>query len=258
MKVIILAAGQGTRLRPLTENMPKCMVPVCGKSLVERQIATMVACGIKEEDIYIVTGYREDVLKTHLNSHAVNFITNEQYMSTNMVCSLMCAAPVMEDDVVVSYGDIIYTPEVLNSLLHSEDPISVIIDDGWESYWKMRGEDWFSDAETLKLDPARGIVEIGQKPKTVADVQSQYIGLMRYRGKGLARVKDICIQAKARSEAGQALWHTTRDYAHMYMTDLLQALIDVGGQLTPVHIQRGWYEIDDPADLKLVEKELSK
>ena len=57
MKVIILAAGQGTRLRPLTDDRPKCMVEVNGRSIIERQLDTMHACGISDEDITIICGY---------------------------------------------------------------------------------------------------------------------------------------------------------------------------------------------------------
>ena len=62
MKVIILAAGQGTRLRPLTDEVPKCMVKLNSKSLIERQIESIKACGVLEQDIYILTGYKEEKL----------------------------------------------------------------------------------------------------------------------------------------------------------------------------------------------------
>lgn len=61
MKVIILAAGQGTRLRPLTDDRPKCMVEVNGRSIIDRQLNVMRACGIKDEDITIVCGYCNNI-----------------------------------------------------------------------------------------------------------------------------------------------------------------------------------------------------
>ena len=117
MKVILLAAGQGTRLRPLTDHCPKCMVKVKGRSLIERQLETMRTCGIKEQDIAIVAGYRSDVLKEALKDTEVRIIVNEKFETTNMVCSLMCAEALLqsERDILVSYGDIVYGQEVLQN-----------------------------------------------------------------------------------------------------------------------------------------------
>ncbi len=66
MKTIILAAGQGTRLRPLTDNCPKCMVEINGKSIIERQLEAINQCGIKDEDITTIAGYKNDVLQERL------------------------------------------------------------------------------------------------------------------------------------------------------------------------------------------------
>ena len=258
MKVIILAAGWGSRLRPLTDDRPKCMVEVKGKSIIERQLDTMRACGIKEEDITIVAGYRNDVLKSRFQDTAIHFIVNEEFETTNMVCSLMCARSLMEkeEDIIISYGDIIYGEPVFRKILEAKDDMSVIVDDGWQEYWSKRCENPLDDAETLMFDQDHYLTEIGQKTTELAKVQSQYIGLMRFKGDGLKVLLDLSAEAKRRSENGEILWRTGRTYAKMYMTDLLQGLIDEGSKLRAVHIQRGWYEIDDCDDLKVVEAEL--
>ena len=258
MKVIILAAGQGTRLRPLTDHCTKCMVEVNGKSIIERQLDTMHSCGIEDKDITIIAGYRNDVLKEKFKDTEINFIVNEEYENTNMVCSLMCARSLMEaeDDILISYGDIIYNKEVLGKILQSEENMSVIVDDGWYEYWSARCENPLDDAETLMSDDNDYLTEIGQKTSDLNKVQSQYIGLMRFKGEGLKAVLDLSAEAKRRSEVGEALWRTERTYAKMYMTDLLQGLIDEKHKLKAVHIQRGWFEIDDCDDLKVVESQL--
>ena len=87
MNTIILAAGQGTRLRPLTDDRPKCMVEINGKSLIERQLDTIRACGVQEEDITIVCGYCNDVLQNKFRNSNINFVVNSQYNTTNMVYS---------------------------------------------------------------------------------------------------------------------------------------------------------------------------
>lgn len=258
MKVIILAAGQGTRLRPLTDDRPKCMVEVNGRSIIERQLDTMRACGIRDEDIIIICGYCSDVLKSRFEDTGIRFIVNREYNSTNMVCSLMCARNLMEaeEDIIISYGDIIYGEPVFKKILEAQDDMSVIVDDGWYAYWSERCENPLDDAETLMFDDHDYLTEIGQKTTELAKVQSQYIGLMRFRGEGLRAMLALGAEAERRSSHGEALWRTTRNYAKMYMTDLLQGLIDEGNKLRAVHIQRGWFEIDDCDDLKVVESKL--
>lgn len=258
MKVIILAAGQGTRLRPLTDDKPKCMVAVNGRSIIERQLDTMHACGIQDEDITIVCGYCSDVLKNKLKDTNIHFIVNERYDSTNMVCSLMCARNLMEteEDIIISYGDIIYGKPVFDKILEAKDDMSVIVDDGWYEYWSERCENPLDDAETLMFDQDNFLTEIGQKTTELAKVQAQYIGLMRFKGEGIKAMLFLSEEAQRRSGNGEMLWRTNRNYAKMYMTDLLQGLIDEGHKLRAVHIQRGWFEIDDCEDLKVVETKL--
>lgn len=258
MKVIILAAGQGTRLRPITDDRPKCMVDVNGRSILERQLDTMHTCGIQDKDITIVAGYRADVLQNRFADTGIRIIVNEEYETTNMVCSLMCARGLMEeqDDILISYGDIIYNQKVLNKILASDEAASVIVDDGWYSYWSKRCENPLDDAETLMFDQDDYLTEIGQKTTELARVQSQYIGLMRFQGKGLSAMLDLAGEAEERTAKGIPLWRTDRTYQKMYMTDLLQGLIDEGNKLKAVHIQRGWFEIDDLDDLKVVESQL--
>lgn len=258
MKVIILAAGQGTRLRPMTDNCPKCMVKVNGTSIIERQLDTMYSCGIKQEDITVIAGYKNEVLKAALKGTSIQVIVNEEYETTNMVCSLMCARNLMEqeEDILVSYGDIIYSKEVLKKILDSLENISVVVDDGWYEYWSRRNENPLDDAETLMFDAEDYLTEIGQKTTELAKVQSQYIGLMRFKENGLKAILDVSKEAKERTATGISLWRTDRSYAKMYMTDLLQGLIDEGHKLRALHINRGWFEIDDVDDLKLVEQQI--
>lgn len=258
MKVVILAAGQGTRLRPLTDGMPKCMVEVNGKSILERQLDTMHACGIEDSDITVVAGYCSDALEEKLGCTGIRIIVNGAYETTNMVCSLMCAGDLMskEDDILVSYGDIIYDASVLGKILESDGEISVVVDDGWHEYWSERCDNPLDDAETLMFDDNDYLTEIGQKTDDLNRVQSQYIGLMRFRGDGLKSMLGLCAEAERRSIEGRRLWRTDRPYPKMYMTDLLQGMIDEGIKLKAVHIQRGWFEIDGMGDLRIAEARL--
>ena len=260
MKVIILAAGQGTRLRPLTDECPKCMVKINGKSIIERQLETMYSCGIKGEDITMIAGYRNDVLQNYLRNTGIHFIVNNEFETTNMVYSLMCARNIMESetDILISYGDIIYNKDVLGKILASTADSSVVVDDDWYEYWSARYESPLDDAETLMFDMEDCLTEIGQKTTELTKVQSQYIGLIRFKAEGLKAMLALSAEAQRRSDGSERLWRTSRDYSKMYMTDLLQGMIDEGKKLKTVHIHRGWYEIDNPEDLKIVESHLEE
>lgn len=255
MKVIILAAGQGTRLRPLTDDRPKCMVEIAGRSIINRILDTMKGCGIPEEDIYIVAGYKNEVLKRHLKKRRVHVLVNPDYESTNMVCSLMCAQTLMEheNDIIVSYGDIVYSEDIFKKILSAQDSTSVIVDDGWYPYWNMRNANPLDDAETLLYDESRFLTEIGQKTNDISRIQSQYIGLMRFRGQGLNDVLALCAGAKERGVLEAGPDRPVRSYSKMYMTDMLQGMIDIGKRLRAVPIDRGWFEIDCVKDLEIVE-----
>ena len=106
MKVVILAAGWGSRLKPLTDDRPKCMVEVNGKSIIERQLDVMRACGVNEKEITIIAGYRNDVLKSRFQGTEINFIVNSEFETTNMVCSLMCAKHQMEQEQDAAEGTV--------------------------------------------------------------------------------------------------------------------------------------------------------
>ena len=122
MKLITLAAGQGTRLRPLTDHVPKCMVEVNGRPILETQIETAKKAQIDE--MHVICGYCSDVIQ-------YDFVTkhlNPEYDTTNMVYSLFSAEEIMDDDVIISYGDIIYQASVLEKLRDSKADISVVVD----------------------------------------------------------------------------------------------------------------------------------
>ena len=100
MNAIILAAGEGKRLRPLTEDKPKCMIDLFGKPLIQRQIETFQACGIN--DISIVTGYCED----KITFDYVRYFRNNKYATTNMVETLFCAKDAIKDSTLVSRSEV--------------------------------------------------------------------------------------------------------------------------------------------------------
>jgi len=237
LKAIILAAGEGTRLRPYTLDRPKCLVEVDGRSLLDRQLAVLRAEGIQR--VVLIGGYREGMLRRDDTESRVN----PRYAETNMVWTLFCAEDALEGDILLCYGDIVYSREVLQALLRSKADIAVTIDLDWEAYWRARNEDPLDDAETLKLAEDGRILEIGQKPKSLAEIEGQYMGLMKFTAQGMQLLIKTFHDAKgAGSLRGKSL-------EKAYMTDMLQAMIDLGYRLESVPVRGGWVEVDTVSDL---------
>lgn len=110
------------------------------------------------------------------------------------------------DDVLISYGDIIYNEKVLKKILKSNADASIIVDDGWYGYWSESCENPLDDAETLMFDKNDYLTEIGQKTTDLSKVQSQYIGLMRFKNNGLRELLALSTKAEQQSEVGEVLW----------------------------------------------------
>jgi len=239
-RCIILAAGRGSRLHPYTADCPKCLTELGGTSLIERQLTTVRLCGI--EDIVIVTGYRADMLELG-GTHQVH---NAAWETTNMVESLFAAEDTFTNDIIVTYSDIVYEPRVLEALLGSEAPVSVIVDKAWRAYWEYRFDDPRSDAESLVIDDNGLISDIGNKVEDIDKIEAQYIGLMRFRGTGIQALRN----ARQSMYDAERAWKQKRPYKKAYMTDLLMEMILTGVSVTPVSVAAGWLEIDTVDDYK--------
>ena len=241
MRAVILAAGQGTRLRPLTDDRPKCLVDLCGVSLLERQADVLRRGGV--DDIVVVGGYLAD----RIAARGFRVVTNERYESTNMVASLFCAPARLDggDDVLVAYGDIVYEPRVLAAVAACRAPIGLAVDTAWRAYWSRRFADPLADAETLRLDADGNVVEVGKKPSGYDQIEAQYMGLLKVRADEAPRLDEVYrAMDRARRYDGQA-------YEKMYMTSFLQHLIDTGHRVRAVPTEGGWLEIDSLDDLRL-------
>lgn len=239
MRAIILAAGQGTRLAPHTDDRPKCLVELAGKSLLSRQLAVLAEEGIDE--ILLVGGYRADQLAAWPHT----LVVNHDFASTNMVHSLFCAQCALDgsDDVLIAYSDIVYEARVLRALLAAPGDIAVAVNTDWRALWQSRMDDPLSDAESLVMAPDGRLQEIGRKATDYAQIEGQYMGLIKVvaaQAPKLARVFDD--MAHLPRYAGAA-------HGNMYLTDFLQHLCDLDWPVHGVKIGGGWLEVDSVEDL---------
>ena len=241
MRVIILAAGKGTRLMPLTSDKPKCMVELNGKALIEYQLDLFAKFNVS--DTNVVTGYLEE----KIDFNRIKKFYNLQFDSSNMVATLFSANELFdgEDDILISYGDIVYNHKVLRAIEESSEKVNVVVDKDWRTYWEARMDDPLQDVETLKIGVNGDIEELGKKPNSYEDIQGQYIGLLKIR-------KDVVKQVKYYYyNLDQSATYDGQTFDNMYMTSFLQMIADNIIPLSPVYIEGGWVEIDEPSDLEL-------
>lgn len=242
-RAVILAAGFGSRLMPLTSDRPKGMVPLLGIPMLVRQVTTLQAQGV--HDISIVGGY----FSQKLESLGLPVIQNPAYETTNMVESLMCARALMDgtQDLIMAYGDIVYEPDVLQALLRERGDVVVTADLGWRDLWSARMEDYAADVETFRLRDDGGIAELGRRPRSLDEVEAQYIGLVRFPACSHARLLAFYDGLDRRGS------YDGQPFPKMYMTSFIQQLIDDGWNVRPALINHGWLEVDTLEDLRRYE-----
>ena len=219
MKAIILAAGQGTRLKKYTENLPKGMLEFMGKTIIERQIEMYRQCGI--EYIVVVKGFAAD----KINYPNVKYYLNRNYAKTNMVETMMSAKNEFDDEIIVSYSDILFEEQILRSMMGSTDDFTVAVDDSWKKYWKKRYGRIDFDTESLSIVEKGNIISPD----------------------GLKHMEDILEEAyrKYQDKPWQQSGKTVRK---AYMTDLLNAVIQTGRPVKANIFQNGWIEFDTNED----------
>ena len=129
MKAVILAAGLGSRLRPITDEVPKCMVPVNGIRIIDKQISNLVKNGIK--DIYVVDGYKAEVLASHLKEKYpfITIVSNPRYDVTNNMYSLYLTAQYVKgEEFLLMNSDVYYDSNVIEDILVGENISKIACD----------------------------------------------------------------------------------------------------------------------------------
>lgn len=235
MKALILAAGRGSRMGHLTEEVPKCLTHFAGKPLLEWQTNALRAAGIME--IGVVRGYRAHLLERP----DLTPFDNSRWAETNMVASLTCArAWLAADPVVVSYSDIFYPAAAVRALMAAPGDIAITYDPDWLAIWSRRFADPLSDAETFRTEDGR-VVDIGRKTISLDDIQGQYMGLLKFTPAGWAAVENYL----------GGLTPERQD--RLDMTSLLSGLIAADQKVQAVAVSGPWGEVDSKDDLDVYE-----
>lgn len=233
VKVIILGAGQGKRLLPLTEMVPKALLDVGGRSLIGRQIDAFVACGIKE--FVVVTGYGDGLMETALKEISsdlgiqVRTVFNPFYSVSDNLASCWMARHEMTGDFIQVNGDNIFKADLVAHLLSAPQAEVTVAINHKESY----------DADDMKvMMDAERVTEIGKRLPLEA-VDAEAIGFYLFRGDGGQKYADV-LDSMVRGPQGLKQWFVTAVAG-------LSKIVDVRAHAFDDY---EWAEVDFPADLQ--------
>jgi L-glutamine-phosphate cytidylyltransferase len=231
---IILSAGQGSRLLPLTEDRPKCLIDFAGKSLLAWQVDALAANGVR--DITVVTGFCSDRVEQELATMAnvsARALFNPFYHVADNLGSCWMAREGMRSDFIILNGDTLVSPAIVQRLLASSGyPITVTVDVK-PAY----------DADDMKVErQGDRLVAIG-KTLTAEQSNAESIGMLAFRGAGAGRFRQE-VEAMMRTPSGVSNWY-------------LRAIDRIApeGVVGTVSIEGlGWAEVDYPSDLVAAEQ----
>ena len=246
MKAIIVAAGPGKRLLPYTEDKPKCMLEVGGKTILQRTLTALRENRIT--DIVIVKGYRKDVI----NYPDIKYYYNPNYLENNILASLFCVEKEMKDGFIFSYSDILYHANIVQKLLQSQRDISLVVDTDWAQRYKGRTLHPVDEAELVVVKNHK-IVKIA-KFMNPDIAHGEFIGLAKFTRKGAEILIRNYRRIRTSQWCGFKKFHRFQDAVSIdkaYLTDMVQELIDRGYPIYNVDINGGWLEIDTPQDLQI-------
>ena len=241
MKAIIVAAGMGRRLRPYTDDRPKCLVEVNGKSILERQLDAYRAAGVDE--VYIVRGY----MKESIVIDGAKYFTNTDFANNNILASLFYAEPAMAGGFLFSYSDIVFRPEVVRTALTTDGDYALVIDRLWAEAYEGRVNHPVAEAEVARVEGGK-VTRVGKKTVPVELATGEFIGLAHFSAKAVEQMRERYHRRK--KELDGKPYGTAKTFQVAYVTDLLNDLIDDGVVMRPAFIDGGWREIDTVEDLE--------
>jgi L-glutamine-phosphate cytidylyltransferase len=235
MKAVILAAGQGTRIRSVHGEHPKCLIEVDETTILDHQLEALSMAGIN--DVSIVVGYEKEQIIAHVRSkelgynQRIHFIENPAFAITNNIYSLWLAIDWLRgDSFIVLNADVIFDSEILNSAVQPYAPISMIVDPLWRD-------------ETMKVIIEGDRVTRMSKKISQEEFNGTYIGITVF-SKSIQ--KNFFRKLNDLIAAGRV-----NDFFNIAVQELADEDVHVGYTSTD---GLAWAEIDDPLDLTFAQQ----
>lgn len=235
MKAIILAAGVGKRLWPVTQHRPKCLIEIGGQSLLHRYLESLASLGIPRANI--VVGYKQEMIRAAVegNSYGLNvsFLVNEQF-HRGSISSLWIARTVLDDDVIVMDADVLFHREILRRLVQSPYPNALLMDDSV----KQTGE------ECMVVAAGGRVIALTKKMPSRYDLAGEGVGFLKVRHADTPHVV-----ASLRTFVDRDAWQMEYEDALIGFFREVKVGYEVIGGLP-------WTEIDFPEDIEKAERDV--
>jgi phosphoenolpyruvate phosphomutase len=234
-RAIILAASQGPELGDLTQRRPKTMVPVAGQPLLHRLVGQLR--GEQVKDVVVVRGFARD----QVSAPDVRFVDNEEFEGTGELLSLSKAEEMIEGNVVISFGDILFRRYILRNLLLDAGDLVIVVDAAWRERSQARNfVDHIRATRPYSLrygEEEAELLDIGAH-LTPEQVHGEWIGLVKLSARG-ARLVRATLEELCRRP----------DFKTMRFDDLFRHLLADGHCIRVLYITGHWLDVDDLDDL---------
>ncbi len=245
MKAIIIGAGRGSRLRHLTNEIPKTLVPVLGRPMLDGILEALEYGGFARKDIVFICGYRAEIIKDRYPD--LTYVENRDWENNNILLSLLCARDHLKEGFVSTYADIVYRKEVVRDLVNSPHSIALGCDTDWRRRYIGRSDHPETDAEKLRAEGER-VIEISRKIASDA-AQGEFIGVMKLNAEGVTSFLNAFDEVER--EYRSRIFREGRVFEKAYLIDLLQHLVEQGVPLHRIDTHGGYMEIDTLQDASL-------
>ena len=243
MKAIFIAAGEGSRMGHLTQEIPKPLVDVNGKSIIERQLNLLK--NNKISDITIITGPH----KEKFNFKNINYVNDKKFKEHDQLGSLMFARDSINGEVIILFADIIFEESILEQILQSKSEISIAVDLDWEKSYMNRPDNPFDGADKVRIEHGKAtrIFKNAKKDDKNFSI-GEFIGLMKLSKEGAKKFVEHYNKLES-SHSGT--FHDAESLQKAKLIDLLQELIEKNIDIDTTSITGKWCEIDTQQDLQI-------
>jgi len=244
LKAVILAAGKDKNLFPLTEDIPKTLLDIKGKTILERQIEMLKSVGISE--IAVVRGYK----KERINFPNLAYFDNDDYENTGILVSLFTAREFMDVNTIVLYGDILFGTDILKKLIEIQNDTTLVVDRGWQKRYQIGQEDHPFPPELTTISERGQEIRINAVGVDISETNStsEFIGLARLSSNACSILRDIYKKIYCIDQ--DRIFHKSQQIRKASLIDFIQELLNRGEKVSALEIWRTWIDIDTFEDYR--------